>query len=64
MFGNSFFANVSSGQPYLSWWMVRLFRDYHFYWTADFDPEEVARRDPDIVITQTIERFLPTLPAR
>ena len=64
VFGNSFFANVSSGQPYLSWWMVRLFRDYHFYWTADFDPEEVARRDPDIVITQTIERFLPTLPAR
>jgi hypothetical protein len=56
-FGNSFFERGRTS-THLSWWFSRLFREFHFVWSADFDWAYVDRTKPDIVIGQTIERFL------
>ncbi len=62
-FGNSFFER--GGEPKkLSWWFARYFRDFAFVWGPDHDADGVAAFRPDIVVCQTIERFLPTVPAR
>jgi hypothetical protein len=61
VFGNSFFEK-GSGEGCLSWWMARWFREYHFLWQPEIDYDYVERIKPDIVIAQTIERFLPILP--
>lgn len=60
-FGGSSFerGEVSST---LSWWCSRLFAEFHFYWSPDFIPEIVDSLSPDVVICQTIERFLTILP--
>lgn len=61
-FANSFFG-PSTEQTTISWWMARWFREYHFVWSAAYDPDYVGRVRPDAVICQTIERFLGFLPA-
>lgn len=60
-FGGSSFerGEVSST---LSWWCSRLFAEFHFYWSPDYLPEIVDSLSPDIVICQTIERFLTVVP--
>lgn len=61
-FANSFFER--GGVPKtLSWWFARTFREFHFIWSPDFDWEYVDHVKPDILVGQTIERFLTQIPA-
>lgn len=62
-FGGSSFerGEVSST---LSWWCSRLFAEFHFYWDPECRADIVASQSPDIVICQTIERFLTIVPTR
>lgn len=62
IFGNSFFA--PSGQEGMFWWATRLFEEVHYLWQSAFDDEYIKAVQPDWVIGQTVERFLPTLPER
>ncbi|WP_273162338.1 alginate O-acetyltransferase AlgX-related protein [Massilia timonae] len=62
-FGNSFFER-GENSGYLSWWFARLFSEFHFIWSPDLDVSYVESVLPDIVICQTIERFLTELPAQ
>lgn len=61
-FANSFFLRGETMQQ-LSWWMKHWFREYHFVWSNEVDLHYVDSTKPDIVIAQTIERFLPLPPA-
>jgi hypothetical protein len=61
VFGNSFFERGTESTG-LSWWFSRLFSEFHFYWEPNCDWTLVDDEQPDIVICQTIERFLPRLP--
>jgi len=63
LFGNSYFASGDDWQQG-SWWMARLFREYHFHWSPAFDFDAIDAVRPDIVVGQTIERFLPNVPER
>lgn len=56
-FGNSFFERGGSS-THLSWWFSRLFREFHFVWSVDFDWDYLDSVAPDAVIAQSIERFL------
>ena len=61
VFGNSFFER--GGHPKtLTWWFARMFTEFHFIWHPDFDWDYVDQASPDVVIGQTIERFLNRLP--
>jgi hypothetical protein len=60
-FGNSFFENGSNCRK-LSWWFKHLCREFHFIWSREVDPSYIEEVRPDIVICQTIERFLPAGP--
>lgn len=60
-FANSFFT-YGTNMHDLSWWMMRWFEEYHFVWLSEVDLDYVDRVKPDLVIAQTIERFLPILP--
>lgn len=62
VFGNSFFERGASPTG-LSWWFSRIFREVTFVWSAPVDFSRVDRERPDIVIAQTIERFLGSVPA-
>lgn len=61
VFGNSFFERGKDPLG-LSYWFARLFKETHFYWTPDFDPTAVQRHRPDVVVCQTIERFIKYVP--
>ncbi len=56
-FGNSFFERGGSAGS-LSWWCARYFTNFHFIWSPDIDFEYIKNVKPDLVICQTIERFL------
>ncbi len=56
-FGNSCFERGAHPGG-LSWWFSRLFRKFHFIWSSDLDDVYVTQNRPDIVICQTVERFL------
>ncbi len=61
VFGDSTFGTgVHSAQ--LSWWASRAFREVHFIWGNALDLDYVAEVQPDLVICQTIERFLGRVP--
>jgi hypothetical protein len=62
-FGNSFFGDGGRPQK-LSYWFARAFREFHFCWSPDFEPDYVAEHKPDWVLCQTIERFMTQVPAR
>ena len=62
-FGNSFFERGGSPEC-LSWWFARWFEEFQFIWSPDLDPAEIEAYKPDIVICQTIERFLPQVQGR
>ena len=57
VFGNSYFEFADRGQYALSWWMARLFTEYEFVWSF-LDWSIVEEQKPDLVICQTVERFL------
>lgn len=61
VFGNSFF-DFGSQQEHMSWWFAHYFSEFQFVWTPEVDFELVKKVQPDIVIAQTIERFLPICP--
>ncbi len=55
-FGNSCLER--GGFPLLSWWFARLFQEFHFVWTNIVDDAYADRIRADLVIGQTMERFL------
>lgn len=57
IFGNSFFG-TGDFAGYLSWWGKHLFSEFHFHWGPDFDWDLVDQLKPDVVVGQTVERFL------
>lgn len=62
IFGNSFFGR--DDDPFaLSWWAARSFRRTVFHWSGHVDWAVVEAEKPDLVICQTIERFLRGVPA-
>ena len=63
IFGNSFFERGGDSLG-LSYWFSRLFKSVNFIWTPTFDEGLVAENRSDIVICQTIERFLKYFPER
>jgi hypothetical protein len=62
LFGNSFFDN-HVWQGSVSYWMAAWFQEYHFIFKPEMEEDYIAAENPDIVICQTIERFLELLPA-
>jgi hypothetical protein len=63
IFGNSMFER-GGGPMGLSWWLSRIFARTRFVWSADLQEDHVKDFRPGLVICQTIERFLPSLPQR
>jgi hypothetical protein len=61
-FGNSFFERGSNCTT-LSWWFKHLCREFHLVWSKDIDQTVIETLKPDLVIAQTIERFLTVVPA-
>jgi hypothetical protein len=61
VFGNSFFERGGNSAS-LSWWFARLFSEFQFYWSNNCDWDIIEKEQPDIVICQTIERFLTRVP--
>jgi hypothetical protein len=61
-FGNSFCerGSISTG---LTWWFSRLFTEFRFVWSPDVDWEACETFRGDVVLGQSIERFLGRLPA-
>jgi alginate O-acetyltransferase complex protein AlgJ len=56
-FANSFFER--GGNPTtLSWWAARCFKEFHFLWSSNIEYDYVEKHRPDLVICQTVERFL------
>ncbi|KIC60710.1 hypothetical protein RM53_00975 [Brevundimonas nasdae] len=60
-FANSFFE-LGFEANRISWWMSRWFSEFHFIWSPEVDFDYVERVKPNIVIAQTIERFLVRAP--
>jgi hypothetical protein len=63
VFGNSFFGDGLYPDR-LAWWFARFFKDFRFEWSPAFDYDVIDSYKPDVVIGQTIERFLPKVPLR
>jgi hypothetical protein len=62
LFGNSFFDNhVFQGS--VSYWMAAWFEEYHFVFKPEMDIGYIEAEEPDVVICQTIERFLELVPS-
>lgn len=60
VFGNSFFErNPSWGLTPL---FVALFENFHFIWSSHFIQDEVLSLRPDLVLSQTCERFMVRVP--
>ena len=59
--GNSF-AGPGLLQSELVYWLSRAFRSCVFLHTADLPADALSLFAPDVVLVQTIERFLPTVP--
>ncbi|MCF7980420.1 MAG: hypothetical protein K9K86_00440 [Pseudomonadales bacterium] len=59
IFGDSF----SEYRPYLLTGMLaETFREVHFIWSTAIDFSYLERVQPDIVITEIVERFMPQIP--
>ncbi|MGN7161575.1 hypothetical protein [Sphingomonas sp. SAFR-052] len=63
IFGNSIFER-GEGSLTLSWWMARMFRETIFVWSSSIDLDLIEKIGPDLVICQTVERFIGTVPGR
>lgn len=60
-FANSFFERGKSAIG-LSWWFARFFSEFHFVWDPGMDEDYIRLVNPDVVLCQTIERFLSYVP--
>lgn len=59
LFGDSY----SEYRPHLLTGMLaETFEEVHFIWSTSIDFEYVRKIKPDIVITEIVERFMPTVP--
>ncbi len=47
----------------LSWWLSRIFKEFHFVWSPRMDIDLIREIKPDLVICQTVERFLTITPS-
>lgn len=61
-FGNSVLGSAEAGQNLLSGWLARWFASYHFRWQPELDWSAVEALRPDIVLCQTVERFMARVP--
>jgi len=60
-FSNSFFERGAAPRG-LSWWFKTFFNEFHFLWSSELIVEEIDHYRPDVIICQTVERFLPVVP--
>lgn len=58
---NSFFEH-GGGSLGLSWWCSKIFSNFRFVWSPDLIESEIENFKPDVLICQTVERFLPWVP--
>lgn len=61
-FGNSVCGTVAARQNLLSGWLARWFAEYRFHWQPALDWAVVEACRPDIVLCQTVERFMGRVP--
>jgi hypothetical protein len=61
-FGNSVCGSVTAGQALLSGWLARWFAGYAFHWQPALVGAVVATERPDVVLCQTVERFMGRVP--
>lgn len=61
VFGNSFFERGGLAWR-LSWWFKHFSREFIFCWSPMLDLTYVEKIQPDVVICQTVERFLTQIP--
>jgi hypothetical protein len=64
VFGNSFFGGNPRSASRCNYWFLRMFREHHFVWSPDLDYTYLDATTPDVVVCQTNERFLSTVPQR
>ncbi|MGP5027045.1 hypothetical protein ACTXJG_17745 [Glutamicibacter arilaitensis] len=62
LFGTST-SNFGLHPNQLSWWMKQLFSEYHFVWQTDIEYDLIDKEQPDIVLSQSVERYLSRTPA-
>ncbi|PCC37219.1 hypothetical protein [Glutamicibacter sp. BW77] len=48
----------------LTWWLKQIFSEFHFVWQTDLEYDLIEQNQPDIVICQTVERFLARTPSK
>lgn len=60
-FGNSFMNDYES-QASLGYWLSTFFREFHLVTQPDINKDYVKNVNPDIIIGQTVERFLGFVP--
>lgn len=61
VFGSSSFG-AGDHSEHLGWWAKHLFSEFRMRWQAEFDWEHIEQVRPEVVIGQTIERFMPEVP--
>ena len=61
IFGNSF-CERGLDPLGMTWWFARIFKEVKFIWSPDVSRQRILEEKADIVISQTVERFLPVLP--
>lgn len=62
VFGNSFCERGESVFG-LSWWFSRIFKRTVFVWSREVSHDLIGSLKPDIVVAQTVERFLESVPS-
>ena len=60
-FGNSFFGNCLD-QGCIGWWFSNYIEKFHCIWSPNIDFDLVEKEKPDLVICQTVERFMKKVP--
>lgn len=63
IFGNSF-ADIGEEQHHLTFWLSYCFEECYFVWAAEFDFAIIENYKPDLVIGQSVERFMRIVPRR
>ncbi|GAB5380428.1 MAG: hypothetical protein Alis3KO_25680 [Aliiglaciecola sp.] len=61
IFGNSF-SEFGKHQHHLTFWFSCYFRECQFVWSSDFNYKLIDKFEPDVVIGQSIERFMRLVP--
>lgn len=51
-------------QSQLTWWFKHAFRQVHFIWNTEIEEDLIRDIGPDILVSQTVERYLSRIPAK